>query len=728
MTKQSTALAIPTQVALKVTTVKTGVYTTEAMRKYGSYTITERAAADLRDGLKLVQRRILWVMHEQGARSNKAPNKCARIVGDTIGKYHPHGDVAVYQSLVNMVHDRYPLVEGVGNFGDETDPAAAYRYTEARLTPFGEANLEEIMLSDMMPNFSGDGKEPLTVPGRVPLLLANGSSGIAVGINAAIPPHNLGELVDATCALVHNPNLSTKALLKRVHGPDHGYGVLLSSPDEVLAVYAAGRGSLQYRCEYELAKGTNGRNLFILKSIAPNFNLTKFLERMNDLKKDGLIDDCSNESGDENGGIHVEIVYKDVRVLEQRVLKAIHTTERYQFYTVIRDGAETLNEKTLRFCSFRDLLLEFIIFRREVETRRLKNDQKLARRALARAKALHTAVNKLDLVFAVLKRKGLDTRELLRKAMGKALGLDDEGAEFVLEMKTHQLARLNLADLVKNMDALRAQLVQIKKDLGDIDGVVVKRIAEMRKFADHRKMKVRVDGAAVAGKAKPGFVVARAAGAVTRCGDAIPDPGRGSYDYVVKTGERAICVTPDNTAVNFFTAYSGEAKLKGVVGLAADTDLFVAAVDESGRGVNFRTDVRTQKFDVLKAPKGKIVSATGIAKDDWLVLLDAKGHGTITPAQDCKVTRPGVLSYGLGDAHRKITKVLRLPPNAILVNGHLPLKMKKDGSFSYDPDVPVWVVGQQNYVHAGKTKGVKDRKDTNDDVKHGRATSIVCLG
>lgn len=717
---------VPTQIAAKLTPVTLSGYAEQAMKKYGSYVVMDRAVADARDGCKPVQRRTIWSMWNLGLSSNKAPKKSAAVVGDVIGNYNPHGDTSAYDALVNMTHHRYPLVEGHGNFGSDLSPtAAAYRYTETRLSPFGEANMEEIHVMGMLPNFCGDKKEPIVLPARVPLLLANGSEGIAVGVSACIPPHNLGELIDATTALVHNPNLSTQALLKRVHGPDYGSarGVMLSSPDEVLAVYATGRGSLSFRAEYELSKDNKGRNIFILRSLAPGLKLEAFKEKMNKLQKDGLIEDNDDESSDENG-IRVVVTCKDMRVLEQRVLPAAHTRESYQFYTVRKEGeTDVLDEKTLRFCTFKELLLEFIDFRRAIETKRITHLLEVARRALKRAKALHTAVSKLDLVFAVLKKQGLADDAALRKAMGKALGLDEEGAEFVLEMKTRQLAKLNLGDLTKNMEKFREEIEVHKKDLKAIDDVVIRRLNEMRKFGDKRGMKVRVDGAAVAGKAKPSLVAAKRTGAVTLCGDALPTDARSSYDYVVKTGERALLVTEENRGVNFFTAYAAEAKLKRIVGMAKDTDIAVAAIDESGKGLVFKGDIRTQKFDVLKAPKGNLVSATGLGAKDMLLVHNADGEGQVLNPE--KVTRHHVLSYPISDV-KHATKVLRVPTDAVLLNGFKPIALKKDGSFTLtDAELPVWVVTTTNYAHIGKEKGVYTKEQVLAAVKKGLVSHVV---
>jgi DNA gyrase/topoisomerase IV subunit A len=383
----------------KITSKKTLVtksavskYVRSSMQVYGSYVIGERAVADVRDGLKPVQRRILFAMYGLNAASNLAPKKSARIVGETIGVYHPHGDSAVYDTMVNMVHARNPLVEGLGNFGNrvgttEVDPAAAYRYTEARLSKFGEAMMEDLEDVKHVPNFSGDKTEPLYIAARVPLLLANGSGGIAVGMSANLPPHNLGELLDATIATVKNPKITTAELLKSIKGPDHGYGVLVSDANEVLSLYKTGKGSLEFRCEYELTTDKkSGDKLLVVTSPAPGFSPQRFLNLMEKLQADKLIEYAANKGN--KGKLRIEVAYKDVRVLKERLLPALHTSESYQFYAVARDGGDTLSSDTLKFHNLRSALNDFVDFRRLVERRRTKRLLGIARAALKKQRAL----------------------------------------------------------------------------------------------------------------------------------------------------------------------------------------------------------------------------------------------------------------------------------------------------------------------------------------------------
>lgn len=295
----------------------------EAMDSYMAYALSVllgRALPDVRDGLKPVHRRILYAMHELGLSSRKPFKKCARVVGEVLGKFHPHGDNAVYDSMVRMAQDfslRFPLIQGHGNFGSiDADPPAAMRYTECRL----EALTEAILLADLeqdtvdfVPNFDNSQKEPSLLPARLPTLLLNGSSGIAVGMATNIPPHNLGELVDVLCALIHNPEASLQELLEYMPGPDFPTGGLIMGNLGILAAYRTGRARIVVRgkADIELLDSKTKRSAVIIKEVPYQTNKSSLVEKIAELVENKTlegINDIRDES--DRSGMRVVIELK----------------------------------------------------------------------------------------------------------------------------------------------------------------------------------------------------------------------------------------------------------------------------------------------------------------------------------------------------------------------------------------------------------------------------------
>lgn len=724
--------------ALKVTKSSTAKFVRRSMLTYGSYVIGNRAVADVRDGLKPVQRRILWAMHELGAKSTVAHRKSAKIAGDTMGNFHPHGDAAIYDTMVNMVFARYPLIDGHGNFGNrvgtiEEDPAAASRYTEARLTKFGEAIIEDFADVDYTDNYSGDRKEPVYFNPRVPLLLLNGSLGIGVGMSASLPPHNLGEVIDACIAAVKNENITTKGLMKFIHGPDHGYGVLLSPPEDVLALYKTGKGSLAYRCEYSLEKD-KGNNLFVVTSPAPGFNPNRFMAAMAKLQEDRLVDWVRNESKGK-GALRIVVAYKDVRILRERIIPAVHTSESYQFYAIAPDGGETLSSDTLALENLKAVINKFVVFRREAETRRTKRLLGVAKHSLKKQRAMLTGTVNVKTVAAVVDNKRNKTLDDMRKDLVTVLNpkitdpkykLDEEGAGFILETAIWKLGRLNVPELKAKIAELVSEVKGYLHDLKHIDKVVVKRMEEMRKFSGVRGTKLREKAAEVAGGASKGYVVARSNGQVLKIGNTIPtDAKRVTYDFVSKVSDRALAVTTKGAIKSFHLAYSTEEKYSGgVVGLGRDTDAFIAVVDESGRGVCVDPSSKKDEVNAIKNHKGKLVSATGVGKNESLVCLTKSGTGYIIPAKDCKVTRANVLAYQIAEDREKVTAVYRMPSNAVLYAGTSAVKVKGN-KFTYDDAQPFYVVGPKNYAVLKNEKGIFDAKEVIAAIRAGKCKHSV---
>ena len=688
-------------------------FSQQAMKTYGSYVLMDRAVADVRDGLKPVQRRILWSMHE--LKLQKGFKKSAKIVGDTMGNYHPHGDAAIYLTMVNMVGDRYPLVLGHGNFGSPTDNAASMRYTEARLSPLAELLFEDIDVAEFVSNYSDDRKEPLVLPSRLPLLLLNGSSGIGVGLRATLPPHNLRELIRCLVYYIRKDKPSLRAVTKNMPGPDYGYGVLLSSIQDVYQLYLTGKGTLRYRCEYRFEED-GSTPLLVVTSLAPGFNMGNFLSKMRKLQEQGLIEFCSDDSSAE--GIKIYVGFKDSSVLKDRVLPELHTSQSYQFYVVKRDedGAE-LSDETLFAGGLFRMFDEFIDFRRTVEEARLQRELKLAKAQLLKFRAVLAAIQQIDVVYEVLKtHKTLDS---MRTALAEGLGVSEAQAQIVLDMKVHQLARMNEDVQEKKISDVRAHIQELKKDLGNIDGVIVRHLKALLRFSDARGT-VRgadVETPDISMPETKTFVMAQGTKLVRLSGE---PSRRNKFDRITYGTSAIAAVYQDNSAeilaTSFLTEYSSPQPLAGLI---SDASSLIVVLDDGGKSAVIKNPPgKKTKFNCIKGAT-KIVSAVGVAEGGSLVAVTKKGKGARIPHSGLHGTRAFVKGFKLPvDTTRtdSVVRLLSLPPGAHLYNGRA---QKLTGS-SFSAKGALWAIGERNFV------SVKNGK--RDIVNHEEATRLLKRG
>ncbi|MDE2237262.1 MAG: DNA gyrase subunit A, partial [Elusimicrobia bacterium] len=367
---------------------------------YSMSVIVGRALPDIRDGLKPVHRRILYAMHDEGLASNKKYSKCAGVVGEVLKKYHPHGDSAVYDALVRMVQDfslLHPLVDGQGNFGSvDGDPAAAYRYTEARLSRFGEELLADIDQDtvDFVSNFDGTTQEPVVLPARVPNLLVNGSSGIAVGMATNIPPHNLAEICEAAVALIKDPKLESKELLKIVKGPDFPTGGIVRGKAGIRDYFETGRGSVRIQARTEIEDIKGNRQAIIVTELPYQVNKAALLETIAELVRDKKIPDISDiRDESDRKGMRVVIEVKrdgNANVVLNQLFK--HTQMETTFGVILL----SLVDGRPRVLPVREMLAHYVQHRKAVVVRRTKFQ---LRKALDRAHILEgflIAVKNID--------------------------------------------------------------------------------------------------------------------------------------------------------------------------------------------------------------------------------------------------------------------------------------------------------------------------------------------
>lgn len=465
--------------------------------RYSMSVIIDRALPDVRDGLKPVHRRILYSMNQNGNRSNAKFVKSARIIGDVMGKYHPHGDSAIYDSMVRLAQDwtmRYTLVQGQGNFGSmDGDPPAAHRYTEARLDKPAEELLADIEKEtvDFRDNFDGSEQEPMVLPAKLPNLLLNGQVGIAVGMATSIPTHNLGELVDATVELIDNPEATVDDLLKHVKGPDFPTGAIVYGGSPMWQAYQTGRGSVTIRAVANIEETKRGRHRIVITEMPYAVNKATLIEKIAELvkeKKITSISDLRDESARGNVRVVIELK-KDAypkKVLNQLYkLTALQTNFHYNMLALV-DG------KQPRILGLRDILSEFIKHRRSVVRRRTEFELK---KAEARAHILEGYKIALDHIDEVIKTiRASKTQEEAEKSLIAKFGLSEIQAKAILAMQLRRLTGLEREAIENELRELLALIEKLKGILADeqeILNIIKNELIEMKeKYGDQRRSKM----------------------------------------------------------------------------------------------------------------------------------------------------------------------------------------------------------------------------------------------
>ncbi len=467
----------------------------ESFIAYAMSVITSRALPDVRDGLKPVHRRILFAMNDIGLTSSAKFKKCAGVVGDVLAKYHPHGDSSVYMAMVNMAQDfsyRYPLIWGQGNFGSiDGDSPAAYRYTESKMNKISSELLRDIEKDtvDFVSNFDDTRKEPTVLPTAVPSLLLNGQLGIAVGMATNIPPHNLGEVIDATVALIDNPKLPADDLMNYVQGPDFPMGGLAYNPEDIKNAYASGRGRVVTRGEAEIVEGKKGAQQIVITSIPFRVNKQNLIVKIADLVRDKKIKGIKALRDESTKDIRIVIDLKS-SAQARRVLNYIykHTELEQNFnYNMVAlvDGVpQTLGLK--------DILESFIKHRQEVVRRRTEFDLKKAEARAHILEGLNKALDHIDEVIALIK-KSKDGAEAQAGLM-KKFGFSEIQAKAILDMKLQKLAGLERKKIEDELKEILAYIKELKGLLSSVAKmlrVIKDELLEIKeKYGDERRTKI----------------------------------------------------------------------------------------------------------------------------------------------------------------------------------------------------------------------------------------------
>ena len=465
-------------------------FTEQAYLNYAMYVIMDRALPHISDGLKPVQRRIVYAMSELGLKHSGKPKKSARTVGDVLGKYHPHGDSACYEAMVLMAQPfsyRYPFIEGQGNWGSPDDPKsfAAMRYTEAKLSLYSEVLLSELGQGtcDWQDNFDGSMKEPVNLPARVPNILLNGTTGIAVGMATDIPPHNLREVVKGTIALIRNPNLSDEKVAEYIPAPDlPTKAEIITPPEELLKIQTTGRGSYRMRAIYSIEK-----NEIVITELPYQVSGSKIITQIADqmqAKKLPLVSDVRDES-DHKNPTRLVIVLRSNRIDAEGVMSHLFaTTDLESSYRVNMNmiGADARPQVK----SIRRILLEWIEIRKNTVTRRLQYHLNKIEKRLHILAGLLIAYLDLDTVIRIIREEDHPKAELIAH-----FGIDDIQAEAILELKLRHLAKLEEMEIRREQEELEARAAIIREQLANPESLKNLIITELKddakKFGDDRR-------------------------------------------------------------------------------------------------------------------------------------------------------------------------------------------------------------------------------------------------
>jgi DNA gyrase subunit A len=457
---------------------------------YAMSVIVSRALPDVRDGLKPVHRRVLYGMHEAGMQPNRPHKKCARIVGDVMGSYHPHGDSAIYDTLVRLAQPfsmRYPLVDGQGNFGNiDGYPAAAMRYTECRLSRIATEMLRDIDADtvDFQPNYDESRREPTVLPARFPNLLVNGSAGIAVGMATNIPPHNLGEAVDALIAMIDDPQIDIDRLMKHVKGPDFPTAGIILGREGIREAYRSGRGRIVMRARAHIEELRGGRTAVVVSELP--YGVRKggdegVIAKIAELVKDGSLTEVADlKDLSDKSGMRIEIHLKR-DVVPQVALNKLYKHTALQ--TTFGYNAVALVDGVPRTLGLRDLLFHYLDYQREVVTRRLKYELRQAERRAHVLQGYLIALDNLDEVIALI--RGAEDTDEAREALMARFELSEVQAQAILDLRLRALTGLERKRVEQEYKDLQERIGELRAILGDetkIDGVIREELLEIKEM------------------------------------------------------------------------------------------------------------------------------------------------------------------------------------------------------------------------------------------------------
>ena len=698
-------------------------FTEQAYLNYAMYVIMDRALPHISDGLKPVQRRIVYAMSELGLKHSGKPKKSARTVGDVLGKYHPHGDSACYEAMVLMAQPfsyRYPFIEGQGNWGSPDDPKsfAAMRYTEAKLSQYSEVLLSELGQGtcDWQDNFDGSMKEPVTLPARIPNILLNGTTGIAVGMATDIPPHNLREVVKGTIALIRNPNLSDEKVAEYIPAPDlPTKAEIITPPEELLKIQSTGRGSYRMRSVYRIEK-----NEIVITDLPYQVSGSKVISQIADqmqAKKLPLVSDVRDESDHQNP-TRLVIVLRSNRIDAEVVMSHLFaTTDLESSYRVNMNMIGADGRPQVK--SIRRILLEWIEIRKETVTRRLQYHLNKIEKRLHILGGLIIAYLNIDEVIRIIREEEQPKAELMSR-----FNIDDIQAEAILELKLRHLARLEEMEMRREQEELEAKAALIREQLANPESLKTLIINELKddakKYGDDRRSPIvhRAEATAMSEQdfmpADPVTVVLSEAGWIRsakghevdaenlnfRAGDQYLSHAQGKSNqrvYVLDESGRSYAL-----AINSLPSARGlgeplSSKLSPASGIGfkqvfiADDEAEVIALSSKGYGFKTQakqldTNAKAGKAFLTLPEKATVMPLTSVDQATHLALLTSTGRLLILELSELPVLNKGKGNKLIQlEEKDQIVFMTRLTLDEILqvVAGQQQLKLKGDDLQKY---------------------------------------------
>ena len=698
-------------------------FTEQAYLNYAMYVIMDRALPHISDGLKPVQRRIVYAMSELGLKHSGKPKKSARTVGDVLGKYHPHGDLACYEAMVLMAQPfsyRYPFIEGQGNWGSPDDPKsfAAMRYTEAKLSQYSEVLLSELGQGtcDWQDNFDGSMKEPVTLPARIPNILLNGTTGIAVGMATDIPPHNLREVVKGTIALIRNPNLGDEKVAEYIPAPDlPTKAEIITPPEELLKIQSTGRGSYRMRSVYRIEK-----NEIVITDLPYQVSGSKVISQIADqmqAKKLPLVSDVRDESDHQNP-TRLVIVLRSNRIDAEAVMSHLFaTTDLESSYRVNMNMIGADGRPQVK--SIRRILLEWIEIRKETVTRRLQYHLNKIEKRLHILGGLIIAYLNIDEVIRIIREEEQPKAELMSR-----FNIDDIQAEAILELKLRHLARLEEMEMRREQEELEAKAALIREQLANPESLKTLIINELKddakKYGDDRRSPIvhRAEATAMSEQdfmpADPVTVVLSEAGWIRsakghevdaenlnfRAGDQYLSHAQGKSNqrvYVLDESGRSYAL-----AINSLPSARGlgeplSSKLSPASGIGfkqvfiADDEAEVIALSSKGYGFKTQakqldTNAKAGKAFLTLPEKATVMPLTSVDQATHLALLTSTGRLLILELSELPILNKGKGNKLIQlEEKDQIVFMTRLTLDEILqvVAGQQQLKLKGDDLQKY---------------------------------------------
>ena len=638
--------------------------------EYSMSVIVSRALPDVRDGLKPVHRRILYAMNESGYTPSRPHMKSARTVGDVIGKYHPHGDIAVYDAMVRLAQPfsmRVPLVDGHGNFGSiDGDSAAAMRYTEARLDKAAMELLRDLDKEtvDFQPNYDESLEEPSVLPARFPNLLVNGSAGIAVGMATNIPPHNLGEVIDATCLLIDNPDATTEELMKVLPGPDFPTGAEIMGIGGIKDAYETGRGSITIRAKYEIKEQKNGRSQIVIKEIPYQVNRQKLLEKLGELVRDKKLPEISNiHDGADRHGIDIIIDLKQ-NALPQVVINKLfkHTQLQVGFGVIML----ALVNGVPRVLSLKEVLHHYIVHQEEVIVRRTRYELAKAEERAHILEGLIVALDNIDEIISIIRSSSTDREAAAR--MTERFGLSDKQTEAILQMRLRRLTGLERQKIQDELAELLERIAYYKRVLSDqnlVHEIIKEEMLEIKdRFNTPRRTKIGADAKEIDVEdliADENMVVA-----VTKAGYVKRLPVA-TYRSQKRGGKGTQAVNlKDNDFVEHLFVASTHSYMLFFSSLGKVYRLKVYQIPEASRHAR-----GTAIVNLLPLEKGETIAAVIATKDfpedEYLMFATSQGMVKKTSmALYNRTRRDGLIAINLKDGD-KLISVKRVQPGDMVV-------------------------------------------------------------